>query len=379
VKLTARALNRATLERQLLLRRESLTAVDAVNRIVALQAQAPASPYLALWNRLRDFDPADLATAFDDRTLVKTTLMRITMHAVGAEDYRPFRAAIEPTLRASRLGDERFRASGLSAADADELIPGLLKYAKRVRTSVEIDDWLTRKLGQPLPTASARLLRQYVPWWHAPAGEPWTFGPRTSYVNPTVPRGRHTPESGLKSLIPRYLAGFGPATIADIGQFAMIPRARVRAAVQQLSDELQQFDGPDKQQLYDVPGGRLPAEDAPAPPRLLPMWDSVLLAYSDRSRVIAAEHRKQVIRMNGDVLPTVLVDGYVAGVWRAVDGGIEITSFRPLSKGIWSELAAEAQALGRFLADRDPAVYGRYNHWWDKRTWTATDVKLLPG
>ena len=84
--LTARALNRATLDRQLLLRRERLGVAEAVARIVALQAQAPASPYLALWDRLIDFDPTELATAFDSRTLVKATLMRLTMHAVVVEE-----------------------------------------------------------------------------------------------------------------------------------------------------------------------------------------------------------------------------------------------------------------------------------------------------
>lgn len=379
MKLTARALNRATLQRQLLLRREPLDTMAAASRIVAFQAQAPASPYIALWNRLVDFDPTELATAFDNQSLVKATLMRITMHAVVAADYRPFRAAMEPTLRASRLGDERFRASGLSPADADELIPGLLRYAKRVRTSTEIDDWLARKLGEPLPTAAARLLRQYVPWWHASTGGPWSFGLRTSYVTPTTPVARPTTESGLQTLIRRYLAGFGPATIADMAQFALVQRARVRAAVQEMDDELERCDGPDKQVLHDLPGGSVPDEDIPAPPRLLPMWDSILLAYADRSRVIPGEYRKQITRMNGDVLPTVLVDGYVAGVWRATEDGIEVTAFHPLSKAVWAGLATEAAALGKFLADRDPGVYSRYNHWWDKNTWTASAVRLLSG
>jgi winged helix DNA-binding protein len=129
--------------------------------------------------------------------------------------------------------------------------------------------------------------------------------------------------------------------------------------------------------LYDVPGATVPAEDTPAPVRLLPMWDSILLAYSDRSRVIPADDRKQITRMNGDVLPTVLVDGQVAGVWRSVEGGVEITAFRPLPKAIWTELTAEAAALRNFLADRDPACYSRYNHWWDKNTWAADKVRLL--
>jgi hypothetical protein len=126
--------------------------------------------------------------------------------------------------------------------------------------------------------------------------------------------------------------------------------------------------------LYDVPGVPVPDEDTPAPPRLLPMWDSVLLAYADRSRVIPPEYRRVVIRSNGDVLPTLLVDGYVAGVGRAVEGGIEASAFRPLPDETWAGLAAEAASLLRLL-DRDPLVYGRYDHWW--RDLPAAEVRLL--
>src|SRR3712207_7710489 len=107
------------------------------------------------------------------------------------------------------------------------------------------------------------------------------------------------------------------------------------------------------------------------------MWDSVLLAYADRGRVIPAGHRKLVTRNNGDVLPTLLVDGYVAGVWRPVDGGIEATAFDPLSEQAWHGLAAEARALVAFLADREPAVYRRYAHWWAKLP--PAEVRVLPG
>ena len=106
--LTARGLNRATLGRQLLLRRRKLDVVEAVHRVVALQAQEPASPYLALWNRVVDFDPRALDRAFTDRTIVKTTLMRTTMHAVTASDYPAFDEAMQRSLRAARLNDRRF-------------------------------------------------------------------------------------------------------------------------------------------------------------------------------------------------------------------------------------------------------------------------------
>ncbi|NUK46260.1 winged helix DNA-binding domain-containing protein, partial [Streptomyces lunaelactis] len=121
------------------------------------------------------------------------------------------------------------------------------------------------------------------------------------------------------------------------------------------------------------PGPGVPK--TPAPPRLMAMWDSILLAYADRSRVIPPAYRPLVIRRNGDVLPTLLVDGHVAGVWRPADGGIEATAFHPLSSATWDGLAAEAQSLTALLSDREAAVYSRYHHWWAKLP--EAEVRML--
>ncbi|MFD9592594.1 winged helix DNA-binding domain-containing protein [Kitasatospora sp. NPDC059973] len=377
--ITARALNRSTLARQLLLAREPIDAADAVRRVVALQAQEPASPYLALWNRISGFDPAGLDSAVAGLRVVRSTLMRITLHLVHSEDYRAFREAVEPTLRASRLGDARFTASGLTAADADALLPELLEFAGRPRTGAEAQAWLGERRGTPVELPAWRMLRQYAPLWHVPAGGPWSFAPRPSYVAAATRPVLTDPDAVFDStgpLIRRYLEGFGPASVADMAQFAMIQRARARKAVQALGDELDELEGPDGTVLFDLPGAPRPDEDTPAPPRLLPMWDSTLLVYADRSRVLPAAYRKLVIRVNGDVLPTLLVDGHVAGVWRSVEAGIEATAFHPLPEEVWEALAAEAGALFAFLADRDPRVYRRYDHWWAKGL-PAAETRLL--
>ncbi|MCX5532940.1 winged helix DNA-binding domain-containing protein [Streptomyces sp. NBC_00006] len=384
--MSARGLNRSTLARQLLLDRAAVGAEEALRRVVALQAQQPASPYVALWNRVAGFDPADLDAVFGDFRAVKSTLMRITLHAVHVDDYRDFRAAVEPTVRGARLGDPRFRASGLVAEDADALLPELLRMAERPRTAGELTEWFTgRATGEKVVTA-CRMLRQYAPLWHAPvAGSPWSYASdkRQSFVAAEAgrrPRLRD-PEAmaeGLRSLIRRYLAGFGPASVADMAQFALVQKGRVRAA---LDEDLEQLSGPGGEVLYDVPGGVLPGAEVPAPPRLLAMWDSVLLAYADRGRVLPPEYRKHVTRVNGDVLPTVLVDGYVAGVWRlATDGGgVEVGAFRPLPKRTWSDLEAEAQGVARLLAERDPGAYRRYDHWWEKGVPVVETRVLAPG
>ncbi|WP_405740659.1 winged helix DNA-binding domain-containing protein [Streptomyces sp. NBC_00028] len=363
--ISARELNRATLARQLLLRREPLGVAAAVRRLLALQAQQPASPYLALWNRLDGFDPAELDAAFADRTLVKATLLRITLHAVHRDDYGTVREAMQPTLHASRLG-HRFAAAGLTPADAAELEPGFLEFASRPRSNGDLAGWLAERVGAEKKEGAWWGLRSYAPLVHVPTGGPWSFEYSPSYV--AAPEGRFTgdPGAALRTLVLRYLEGFGPASVADIAQFAMVQRARVRAVLGTLGETLEVWAGPEGRTLYDVRDAPRPPADTPAPPRLLPMWDSVLLAYDDRSRMIPPDHRKLVTRVNGDVLPTLLVDGYVAGVWRPVEGGIEATAFHDLPDAAWDGLAEEARALLALLADRDPRVYSRYAHWWSK-------------
>jgi Winged helix DNA-binding domain len=373
--LTARQLNRATLGRQLLLHRERLAVPEAVRRVLALQAQEAPSPYLALWARLVDFDPADLDAAFADRSVVKASLIRITLHAVHAEDYPFLHDAMVGNLRASRLHDDRYKATGLSIPDIDGFLPHLLDYLERPRSKTEIEAFVETHFGAAQPRAWWAL-RTFAPLHHAPTGGPWSFGPRGTFVA-AGRRAAGSPDEAVQRLLTRYLEAFGPASAADFGQFTMLRKPAVTQALQALAGTLEELDGSDGTTLYDVPRGLLPAEETPAPPRLLPMWDSVLLAYADRSRVIPPEYRKLVIRNNGDLLPTLLVDGYVAGVWRPVEGGIEATAFHALSDETWLGLEAEARSLVAFLADREPIVYRRYVHWW--ATLPSAEVRLLPG
>ncbi|MFF2314246.1 winged helix DNA-binding domain-containing protein [Streptomyces albidoflavus] len=348
---------------------------DGVRQVVALQAQHPASPYVALWNRLGGFDPAGLDAAFADRTVVKATLMRITLHAVHAEEYAPFRAAMQPTLYGSRLG-ARFAGTGLTPADAARLLPGLLEFARTPRTSAELRAWVEAEVGAEKRDGVWWGLKGYAPLHHAPTEPPWTFGQRPSFVAagldvlPTRADSDPHVQEGLRTLILRYLSGFGPASVADVAQFALVRRTAVRQALAALGEAVVHLPGPDGTPYHDLPDAPRPDAGTPAPPRLLGMWDSILLAYADRARVIPPAYRPLVIRRNGDVLPTLLVDGEVAGVWRPVGGadgdggGIEATAFHPLSPATWEALAAEARSLTALLAARDTTAYRRYGHWW---------------
>jgi hypothetical protein len=323
------------------------------------------------------FDPADLDRAFADHAVVKGTLMRVTLHAVDAADYPAFHQAMQKTLRAARLNDGRFTRSGLTHADADALLSEVLEFAITPRTNAEGEAWLDERVGQTPKPGLWWAFRQFGPLWHHATGGPWSFGPRPSYVSARPkPKAADTDES-MRRLVRRYLEGFGPASAQDIAQFSTMIRPPVRNAVAEMGDELVRLEGPDGAELFDVPGGLRPPEDSPAAPRLMAMWDSVLLAYADRSRVMSPEYRKLVIRSNGDSLPTLLLDGHVAGVWRPVEGGIEATAFHKLSKETWSGLAQEAGALVGFLAGRDPAVYRRYARWWANMP--SAEVRLLPG
>ena len=208
MRLTARQLNRATLERQLLLGRASLPVVEAVHRVVALQAQAPPSPYIALWNRVADFDPADLDRAFADQAVVKASLMRIAMHAVAAADYPVFHEAMQNSLRGARLNDARFKVAGLSNAEADALIPAVAGYAAQPRTIAEVEAWLNDLLGPPPRRGIWWAMRHYGPFVHAATGGPWSFGERPSYVAAREQQRPGDEAVSMRRLAYRYLEGF---------------------------------------------------------------------------------------------------------------------------------------------------------------------------
>lgn len=376
MQLTARQLNRTTLQRQKLLQREPLGVVEAVRHLVGLQAQSPPAPYLALWNRIVDFDPADLDAAFAEHRIVKASLLRITLHAVAAEDHLLIRRAVLHALRGSRLYDARFTRTGLSIEEADGSVEDLLDFLAEPRTNAEVEVYLAERFPQVTEPRIWWALRTYAPLIHAPGSHPWTYGQRPSYLAAPSPPYEGEVDDAMVELARRYLTAYGPASAADLAQFATLTRAPATAAITalQASGELVERTGPDGKPLVDLADGRIADEELAAPPRLLGMWDNVLLAHVDRSRVIPPDYRSTVIRRNGDVLPMLLVDGYVAGVWRPTVDGVEVTAFRRLPKATWDGLAAEAAALRRLVMDREPLVFSRYGHWWKTIDGAQTQV-----
>lgn len=366
-------LNRALLARQGLLARTPMSVTEAVGRAVALQAQEPASPYLALWTRVAGFDPAELDAAFETGQVVKATVMRITLHAVLAQDYPPMHAAMASSLRASRLWDRRFGEAGVGADEMDALLPHVLTHAAEPRTKPELEELLaTRGAAHPRVWWA---MRTYAPLHHVPGSGPWSFGVDRAFRSAPETWDPDREADAVVNLARRFLAGFGPASALDLSQFTMLKRQVSRDALSALEPELVHLEGPDGTDLVDLVDAPRPDGEVPAPARFLPMWDSILLAHADRSRIIPDRYRGRILRRNGDCLATVLVDGRVAGIWRAIDDGIEVTAFEPLAEVSWTALEAEARDLRSFLADRDPAVYRRYRHWWDHEG--GAEVRVL--
>lgn len=372
MQLDAATLNRTTLARQLLLERAALSPVEAIERLVALQAQEPASPYIALWSRVRDFDAESLRRAFAERDVVKSTLFRVTLHAVSARDYARFWPALEPMLRQWR--EASVRRFGLGEIPLDELTRAAHEFLSEPRTAAEIRAHLP-----PLAAAVSApgmdawwAVRPHLPFLHVPSDAPWSFGRRQRFVaaDAWLDHERASETEGLDHFVRRYLAGFGPATLGDMAQFTRLPVAPLRAATDRLADELTHYKTDGGKQLFDVADAPIAAADTPAPPRLLPMWDSVLLAYRDRSRVLPEPIRRRVIQPNGDFLPAVLVEGYVVGVWRSdvLEGRATVRwhLFEPIRRDAEDELAAEAERLAAFIEPIEPATYRRYATTWMK-------------
>lgn len=361
--MTLEQLNRTTLLRQGLLRPLALDPVAAVAALGPLQAQDPAGVWLALSARLADFDPSAVDEAFASGALVRAQLLRITLHALGASDYPTFWSAMAPSLRGSRVHDRRFGETGLSPTDAARLETALEAFCHQPRGADEIRSFLAAQGGTDHPRVWWAL-RTFAPLVQRPDGPPWGFGEGRQWVS-----GLQTPvpphEQAVAALVRLYLGAFGPAGVDDVCRFTLLRAPVVRAALGALGPELVHEPGPSGT-LYDLVGAPRATGDEAPPVRLLPMWDQTLLAYTDPDRMYAPGVRRRVAQVNGDVLPSVLVEGRVEGVWRTAGGRFEVATFRSLTDAEWVGVEVEARRVRTLLADRDPDLYGRTDHWWAK-------------
>jgi hypothetical protein len=312
--LTLRALNRATLARQHLLNRTDLDAIGMVEHLVGMQAQAPFPPYTGLWTRLADFQPSHLADALVNRQVVRTVLMRGTVHLVSAADACFLRPLIQPLL------DRDLRTNMQYARHLTDL--DLAKVADATRHVLAEQPHTAKELGAALaklwpdraPAALAHAARGLLPLVQVPPRAVWGRSGQTAYHTAEHWLDREldkSPDPGR--MIERYLAAFGPASVNDMQTWSGL--TRLRDVVETL--DLRPCRSDDGRELYDLPDAPRPDEDTPAPVRYLPEFDNILLSYADRTRIMTEEHRKRLFGVKNGVFPgTFLVDGYVRGSWR---------------------------------------------------------------
>ncbi|MEV4000910.1 winged helix DNA-binding domain-containing protein [Actinomadura sp. NPDC049753] len=360
--LSARALNRALLGRQLLLRRADLPVVAAVERLLGLNAQDPNLPYLALWNRLEGFTINELTGAIESRELVRSTLMRATQHLLSVPDFRLIRPQLAPLLR--RVQRTAF-GRRLAGADLDALVTearGLLADG-RTLTRPELGRLLARRWPDADPSALGWSAQYLEPVVHpAPSGT-WNVRGATPFARADW-TGVHR-EPTLQDaclLFRRYLTAFGPASVADARTWSGL--GGLREVFDRLRPELRVFADASGRELFDLPDAPRPEGDVPAPVRLLPEFDATLLAHADRTRMMTTDIRRRVCN-GAAVAATVLVDGTVAATWTAKSAADAVTltvrPFRPLSSADRSAIEAEAASL---LAFTHPT--------------TRHDVRLIP-
>ncbi|MGW2030658.1 winged helix DNA-binding domain-containing protein [Streptomyces sp. NPDC001811] len=355
--LSRRALNRAVLARQLLLERARMSVAGAVEHLLALQAQQPGSPFLALWNRLAGFGADDLRTALEKREVVRATYVRATLHLLTARDYLAFRALVEPSLAAAAAGVTK-RIAG-PEIDQERLVA----VARGVLGAGPLDFAAIReRMRREFPGADERALgyhvRMRLPLVMVPTADRWAF-PASSEVTTAGSWLGAEPaeESSAEDFVRRYLAAYGPAGPADLREFAWLRAADV---FERLGPELRTFTTEDGQVVHDLPDAPRPGPDTPAPVRLLPEFDSLVLAHKDRSRIVPAEHRPRLITRNLRVPASFLWDGLVAGTWattrRRTAVTLTLTPFGRLPAKAVRELRAEAE---RVLEFTDPGVARR--------------------
>ena len=350
--LGTRALNRSLLARQLLLERDSVRPIDAITQLVGLQAQAPRSPYLALWSRIADFNPADLGAAIEDRRVVRIALMRSTIHLVTADDALAIRPVVAPVLaRELRM---RTWAVGLEGVDvAAALVEGRALVEAQACTSAEIRAHFAATRPPAEARSLAHALRCLEPLVQVPPRGVWGTSGR-----PTLTTAEHwlgRPLAGdttPDALVLRYLSAFGPATPADATTWSGLQG--MREVFERLRPRLRIVRDEAGRALFDVPDAPFPDEDTPAPVRFLPDYDNALLSHADRSRIVPTLEWPDL--GENVAAPVWLVDGFVAGVWRVERAGRAATmTLRPMvghRAAERNEVEAEGGALLALLEPR---------------------------
>lgn len=350
--LTTRALNRATLARQWLIGRVNATPLEAIEHLVGLQAQAPNPPYYGLWTRLAAFRRDDLTALINERRVVRAACQRSTLHLLGARDFLALRGLLDALLERGLQGAHGKQLAGLDLIAVAKAGDALLR--KQALTNAELGTRLAERWPGRDTTSLASVLRCHRALVHVlPAGT-WDHHKSAAlahaerWLDATIEK-----KATIDRWVPRYLAAFGPASVKDMQTWSGL--TGLAAAFERQRDALVTFRDARGVELFDLPDAPRPDADTPVPPQFLAEFDNLLLSHADRTRVVAAEHQKRVMTVNGLVRGAILVDGFVQGIWRIERGKaaatLSIEPFAALAKKTREALAQEGERLLSFAVD----------------------------
>lgn len=356
--LDRRALNRATLARQLLLERAELPVPAAVAHLAGLQAQTPHTWYVGLWSRLSDLDPVAVGGLLQSRELVRLPVMRSTIHLLTADDALALRPLTQPPIERSTLGQFGRHLNGVDRAALVAAARELVEDQPRIASE------LGRLLGERFPghdpVALAQGARAWLPMVQVPPRGVWGRGGRALQAPLESWLGRPQAALPVDRLVLRYLAAFGPATVRDVQAWSGL--TRLTEVVDALRSGLRSFTGQDGAELFDLPDAPRPDPGTPAPARFLYDYDNLLLSHADRRRVLGdpgdVDYAAHGYTAESNAQPSsILVDGMVAGTWKVTRerGTVTLTirGFRPFGRTERADLEAEGAALLAFLHPRD--------------------------
>ncbi len=341
--LTTRALNRTVLARQLLLARARIPIGRALERVAGLQAQYAPSPYIRLWSMLEGFELVDLTRALERRRAVQGTLLRSTIHIVSPRDYWHFAAGIGPSRQQWWVGRH---GRGHRVADLDAV-------AAKLRRELAGRTWRQRELNALLREKGSIRTGAWVELVREPPSGTWEhrradlFRLAAEWLRPV----QVSEDEGLERLLRRYLAAFGPGTLADAAKWAGVDRVPLLPVAERI--RLRVVHDEDGRDLVDLPRGPLRGEDAPAPPRFLGTWDAALLVHVRRTEILPERFRPLVFSTKmPQSVATFLVDGSVAGTWRVErarsKATLRLEPFEPLPRGALADVRDEGERLVRF-------------------------------
>jgi hypothetical protein len=354
--LSRRALNRAYLARQHLLRRAALTAEQAMEGLVGMQAQVPGNPYIGLWTRLEGFQADELAGMVEGRRAVRaTTMLRTTIHLFSARDALAIRPILQPVAERA-FGHSPFARALNGVAIPEVVAEGRRILAEGPLTIAELGRRLARRWPDRDPGPLGYAIRFLVPLVQIPPRGVWGRSGQPvcalteQWLGQPAPG---TPAMSVDDLVLRYLAAFGPATAADVQVWSWL--TGIRAVIERLRPRLRTFRDEAGRELFDVPDGPLPDPDTSAPIRFLPEYDNILLSHRDRSRILIAEHVGQPF-MKGFIL----VDGLLRGTWKIERDGpaatLLVDLYEPINRRDRSDLGDEGSRLLEFT---DPEAVTR--------------------